>query len=64
MHELQDEALLNIGSTWMDLGNFERAAGVYEVVSRIVLVGGAVDVRRGHDYDYYHSPCRFLHVGA
>lgn len=25
----QDEALLNIGSTWMDLGNFERAAGAY-----------------------------------
>lgn len=27
----QDEALLNIGSTWMDLGKFQRAAGVYKL---------------------------------
>ena len=27
--------MLNIGSTWMDLGNFERAVGARELFSRL-----------------------------
>ena len=59
---IQDEALLNIGSTWMDLGNFERAAG--KCTLRFVcarLLAGAFVRTQGV---VLRCLCRFFRQGA